>query len=502
MPGGRLTRKIGIVALGRAANVLAIYAVYALAARTWDKSELGLFSAVWVLSNTLVPIFLLGLPTAVLYFFPRRSKPVVLAQQAGSCLLAAAVLLGGVLYFWGGTLADFLGETPVEAQLLTSYLIAFTPYVFSLVAGGFVESVLVASDRPHWQAVLALLTALGLVSCTAIGKVLGLGPQEVLALFSLMGLLRLAVGYALVRLALGKGAWNDWSEFGSLLRYAKPIALNDAMGTLSRSVDRYIVVAFFGFETFAEYHLGAIEVPISLLLAAVVAVLIPEISRLYQQHKIEEIGTLWHLAVSRLALVALPLFFFLFVFADAFIALYLPASYGASTTWVFRIFLLALPLRCAIYNPLLVGMGKAQWALWGSIGDLLLNIGLSLALVHLLSAYSPQHAFLGPALATVFSTYAQVAFLLGAIAWHLRWGLRYLLPWAGLLRVSAFSLAAALVARWTAEWVPGAAWSLALGGLVFVLLLAALLWSSKCERQQLQQLLYAVLQRGHRIERA
>jgi hypothetical protein len=132
----------------------------------------------------------------------------------------------------------------------------------------------------------------------------------------------------------------------------------------------------------------------------------------------------------------------------------------------------------------------------------LLNLGLSLALVHLLLALSPHNAFLGPALATVFSTYVQVIFLLAAIAWHLRWGLRRLLPWGVLSRVSAFSLLAALAAHWAAGWVAGAAWSLALGGLVFVPLLAALLWSSQRERQQVQQLVHAVLRRGDGIERA
>ena len=81
---GRLTSKVGIVALGRGANALAVYVVYALAARTWDKVQCEVFAAVWVLSNALVPIFLIGLPTAVLYFFPRRENTRGLALQAAA----------------------------------------------------------------------------------------------------------------------------------------------------------------------------------------------------------------------------------------------------------------------------------------------------------------------------------------------------------------------------------------------------------------------------------
>jgi len=495
MPGGRLTRKIGIVALGRAANTLAIYAVYALAARTWDKEICGFFQAVWVLSNTLVPIFLLGLPTAVLYFFPLRKNSRRLALEAGLCLLCSALLLSGVLYWGGAALFGFLEGNPVESASFARYLIAFTPYVFALVAGGCVDALLVAGEKEHWQAWLSLATATGLVAASALGKMWGLGLQDVLGAFSAVGGVRLLVGYVLVRRALGDGEGGNGGGLGALLAYAKPIALNDAVGAISRYVDKYVVLYFFGAATFAEYQFGAVEVPISLLLAAVVTVLVPEVSSLYQRDRVEEIAALWHGAVSRLALVALPLFFFLLFFSDSFIAWYLPAEYGAST-WVFRVFLLALPLRCAVYNPLLVGMGKARWALWGSIGDLMLNLALSLLLVDLLRSVWPHAAFLGPAIATVLSTYVQVLFLVAAIAWHLRWSWQRLLPWRALGRLGACSLVAAGGARWVGSAVETPFFQLLLGAIVFALVLGGLLWSQRAQRQDLRALFAALGKKG------
>ncbi|MFT5374813.1 MAG: O-antigen/teichoic acid export membrane protein [Candidatus Latescibacterota bacterium] len=495
MPRGRLTRKIGIVALGRAANTLAIYAVYALAARTWDKEVCGFFQAVWVLSNTLVPIFILGLPTAVLYFFPRRNNRRELALQAGLCLLLSGLLLSGILYWGGGALFGFLEGNPVETAPFARYIIAFIPYVFALVAGGCIDSLLVAGEREHWQAWLGLAAASGLVAVSALGLTWGLSLQNVLGLFSIVGLLRLLVGYGLVRRMLGGGIWSDFGDLSALITYAKPIAFNDAVGAVSRSVDKYVVLYFFGASIFAEYQFGAVEVPISLLLAAVVTVLVPEVSQLYQEGKVEEIAALWHRAISRLALVALPLFFFLLFFSDSFIAWYLPAGYNDST-WVFRIFLLALPLRCAVYNPLLVGMGKAQWALWGSVGDLILNVLLSLLLVDILARIWPHWAFLGPAIATVVSTYAQVFFLVGAIAWHLHWSWRRLLPWGALGRLGLYSLLVAGGTRWLVGSLETAFYQLLLGGLVFVLGLGALLWSSRSQRQDLRALATAFVKKG------
>ena len=55
MSGEGLTRRIGIVAVGRAASTFSILAVNAILAWNWTEAEVGVFRAVWVLSNTLVP---------------------------------------------------------------------------------------------------------------------------------------------------------------------------------------------------------------------------------------------------------------------------------------------------------------------------------------------------------------------------------------------------------------------------------------------------------------
>ena len=488
---GRLTRKVGLVALGRGANALAIYAVYALAARTWDKAHCEVFAALWVLSNALVPIFLIGLPTAVLYFFPRRENTRGLALQAGCCALGSALFLGGLLHVAGIELFAILRGDGGAPPGMEDPLAAFIPYVVALVAGGVLDAVLVAAERAHWQALLGLGSSVGLVAAAAMGYAWGWTTSEVLCLISCVGVLRLAASYALVYHAVGFVAHRRADGWRELLLYSRPIAMNDAVGALSRSVDRVVILYFFTHDTFAEYHFGAVEVPISLLLAAVVSVLVPEVSALYQRGDQQAIAELWRRAVSRLALVALPLFCFLFAFADVFIAWYLPPEYAAST-WVFRIFLLSLPLRCAVYNPLLVGMGKASWALWGSLFDLTLNAALSIGLVLWLTHYVSAWAYLGPAIATVVATYAQVAFLVGAIAIHLRWTWSELLPWSALFRLVLVGLMASGGARWVSQWIElGALMQLGLGGALCALTTVALLSADPHHRRTLRTLISA-----------
>lgn len=481
--GGRLTRKIGVVAAGRTANTASLLAVYALVARAWTPEECGLFGAVWIVGNALIPVFLLGLPTTLLYFFPRRGEPRLLVSQVLLCLTASGLALAGSLWLWGPQLADVLVQKARDGERIAAYLLPFLPYLFAVVAAGGAEAALVAADHEHYLAWLQLAMSGAFVAGAGGAMELGWTPAQVLALFSGLGVLRLLAICWLVRLALGGGRWWGWEGWGELLRYARPVGFNDAVNSLSRYVDRFVILHFFAAGTFAEYHFGAIEVPISLLLSAVTAVLIPEISRLFQAGQLREIQVLWQGAVSRLALLVLPLSAFLLAFAAPLIGWLFP-QYDRSA-WVFCIYLLVLPLRCAAYNPLLVGMGKARWALWGSVGDLCCNIGLSLALVGYLQAAHPEWAFLGPAVATTLVTYLQVAFFLAAISWHLRCGWHRLLPWGRLLRRGAGAAAAAALSRWVSAGWGGDFLQVFVGGMCFVVLMAVATWAHPQDRAEL-----------------
>ena len=106
---GRLTRKIGVVAAGRAANTASLIAIYALVARAWTAEECGLFMAVWVVGNALIPVFLLGLPTSLLYFFPRRSEPRLLVGQVLLCLGCVGFDIGWVPVVVGAAVGRCVG---------------------------------------------------------------------------------------------------------------------------------------------------------------------------------------------------------------------------------------------------------------------------------------------------------------------------------------------------------------------------------------------------------
>ena len=480
-----LTRKIAIVACARGVSTASIFAVNVILTRAWTQEEFGRFGSVWVLANTLIPVFLAGLPTGLLYFFPRRGPggQAVLVSQTALCLLVSGLVLAGLL---GLAATAELSWEGVDFAAMGRYVIPFLPYAAAIVAAGYVESALVAAGRTTWQAGLAFGTAAGMVATALAAALNGWGLTEFLWGVSGLALLRCAVASLLVARAVGFG-WPPGDRFGELLRYSFQIGLNDAVGSLSRNVDRLVVFLFFSASAFGIYHIGAIEVPVGLLLSAVITVLVPEVSARYRDGDLAGIAVLWRRTVGGLALFILPLFCFLFAFAGELIALYVPEEYRESEA-VFRIFLLMLPLRCAVYNPLLIATGKAHWAIWGSVGDLLLNFILSVTFVQVLLGKAPGQALLGPALATVLATWVQTSLLVYLISRHLRRGLADLLPWSRLARVAAISSTVALVSAAAAQLAGEPLVRLVLGSGVFAAGSVLALLRHPEERQEIRAL--------------
>ena len=138
-------------------------------------------------------------------------------------------------------------------------------------------------------------------------------------------------------------------------------------------------------------------------------------------------------------------------------------------------------------------MGKASWALWGGLGDLVCNISLSILLVHLFtSRWGAEWAILGPAVATVFATYAQVSILVLLIARHLNWSLPQLMPWPQLLRITAFSLSAAVVSLALSQTADQPALKLLVGLVSFAGVLSVASWMHSGQREEIRSLLAAL----------
>ncbi len=105
----------------------------------------------------------------------------------------------------------------------------------------------------------------------------------------------------------------------------------------------------------------------------------------------------------------------------------------------FRIYLMMMPLRIALYGAIAIALGKPRIVLLSAAGALLLNAVLNVILV-------TRVGLAGPAIATVVSSYVHVGILLGVVMAQTHAGIAGLVPFRGLFEIGVTAGIAALTA--------------------------------------------------------
>jgi O-antigen/teichoic acid export membrane protein len=372
------------------------------------KPELATYQQLNLLYSLAAPLLLVGTPTALLYFVARAGD----TDERRAWVLRAYVLLGtsGLLaassaVVFRHSLAQALNNPP-----LAGAVVFYAPYLLCVFIAAATPPALVASGAAGYAAVLnAALGAfllIALVSAALIeptGKSLALGLSAsgvALAAASVFAVWR-TLGLATKDHELGNG-------LRSLLGYGLPMTVVALAGTIAFQFDRIVVGTSFSPHDFAIYALGAVEVPLFLLVGqAVTNVLLPALAQLWQTGDSAGMIALWHRSMRKMGVILLPSFVFLMIMAEDVVRVLFGPGYNESVV-IFRIYLFLIPLRVANWGIIPTAIG---WTRFYAPGVILLVANAAIAL----AAVGPL-GLPGPALAAPVAT-ALAAFY---YVWRLR----------------------------------------------------------------------------------
>ncbi len=464
----RLTKKVGVIGLSRmVATSVNILAANMFLSRYLDRVEYGTFQQTWFLTHMILEIALLGIPVGLLYFLPNLTEEKqkgVLTRLSLSIVVIGAVV-AAVIYSVAPFAAEQFSNPALQRTLRT-----FALYAFFALPGLPMDSFLIARNRHSLLAGITLIHSILLVIAIILPAIAGLPLAMILWSIA---------GFALVKSGLlTGGAFRSLRHVRGevpvgflkpFLAYSAPIGLNDLLRVLSRWLDKNIVSLYFRPETFAIYANGAIEIPfVNVFAGAISAVVIPEFSRLSKEGARHELIALWHRAILKTGALLLPLFVYLMAVAPSFLVFLFSESYRPSAS-PFRIYLLLLPLRCATYTPILFALGRSRLVAFGALIDVLVNLGLSILLI-------PHFSYLGPAIATVITTYGQAAFYLFWAGRILELGWSRIFPWSALAKLALIAAGPGLLLPLAPAAGRGAFMTLLLAALLYFPPLTLLLW--------------------------
>jgi O-antigen/teichoic acid export membrane protein len=372
--------RVSAMSLARSFPTISAFIVlFVLARYLLEPSELAHYRKLWPFFSLWGPVVISAIVNAAYY---RGSNPELIRatlRQTVVMFFFGGLLVGGSAWILSDTLAAFF-KVPF---LVEAYAI-FGIYSMVAIWGSAAEPVFVLSGK---RGSLPLLTALfTLFDMAAILIPFWMGA-DLITVVKWMILAQLARQLFLVPLFAKwfrelptervKTAFFD----KTVLLYAGGMALLSLSGVGAAEIDRFIVGRFLDDTAFILYDIGARKLPFVTILtasvtSAIVAGYAAHVSRgEYSQalHKIKR-------STTGLIRLLLPSVVFLAIAAEPFVVLIFGESYAGSGV-VFAWFLIALLSNAFFPQSLIMATGRVNVNVIGAVGELVVNIGLSLILV-------------------------------------------------------------------------------------------------------------------------
>jgi O-antigen/teichoic acid export membrane protein len=320
-----------------------------LLVRLISQTEFGLYKQAFLVLTTAMRVLLMGFSLSAFYFFPRmpgREGPVA------ANIVAFHFVTGLAAWMLLAFKPDLLGSLFNNAGLIPyGPLIGFVLFVW--VFSSFLEYAPAARGDTRISTRLivgmhlartVLMVSATLIAPSVESLLWAAGAQAALQSLVLMGYLNYRF----------PGFLRQFST--TMLRqqfaYVLPMVAAYWIVVLSGDIPQFIVAAYFDPAAYALYAVGTFSLPLlSVLQESVGMVMIPLISKLHHEGRFAQIVAVQVAAMRKMAGITLPCYFCLLVLAEPFIVLLYGPTYRSSSG-IFAVNLLLLPLMIAIYDPL------------------------------------------------------------------------------------------------------------------------------------------------------
>jgi len=410
-----------MVGLCRSLYVASVFILTIGLARAMGTQEFGSFQQVFIFSAAFI-ILMLGIPEALYFFLPRLTddeRPRFIGQTLA--ILALAGTACAVLFWFGAPLLSGIQDNPV----IIGRMRLFGIYGAFYIAAAFTDPFFINYGRIGYLFVVNTVHALFFLGIT-VWYVAAKGSADTLFVsMAVFGGVRYLLSlYLLSRMRSVLGPirfFGGRSMALLLLSFSLPVMMSTTVEILSRWLDKYVVSFFFGTEALGIFYVGAMEIPfIGVIVSSIYSVVSPVLNT--RRHEGDTAGfvRLASKTLSFTAKIVWPLFAWFIVFADHIILLVFTEQYRQAIL-PFRVYLAMMPLRIASYGVLVIALGRPRLVFWSAAIALGVNFVLNIV-------FAQTMGMVGPAVATVVSSYFHVALLMIIILRELDAGIGDLIP--------------------------------------------------------------------------
>jgi O-antigen/teichoic acid export membrane protein len=390
-----------------------------LLVRVLDVASYGQYQEFMIYAALLTTLCTFSIDSSLLYFlsrFPDRERELI-SQTTAITLVMSTTCLGLLLL-----------TKPVLIRFLSfDFVVPLSAYVFAFVNLNWIESYWIAKRRPRVvlsYTISRLIARLGtLLSVAYITR----DVQAILWSLVVVEGLRLVVvlGYFLKRNSFvyefSKGSIREQ------LKFAFPIGASAFIQNGSRSVGKIFVSSALGPAALAFYVTGSYLQPVvRVARSGIEDAIYPELVQAHGQPG--GAVRLWQRVNVLNCVMFFPAFVLLVTYSEQVVTLLFTSEYLPAVP-VFNIFALFLLRRCFNADVLLRTSGRTGFMLWGTMGALVCNSLLIVALANTIG-------LVGPAIAFIAAEVLLELYYLYSAHRHLGLGISELIDWKNILKVA------------------------------------------------------------------
>lgn len=478
----RQSRDASVLVMGRVLSTVSDALLPLIIVRLLGKAEVGVLGSVLLVYQTVALILATGFPAALMYQLPGRAlaeRRAISTRMAaglfGFGVVAAALLAGtGALTLFAPELTQrlFSSGGPALAQGGLAYLFLLAAFPLGDLPARMLPNLLVIEGHAGMAARFAIAKSIGNALFVLVPASLGLGIHAVIVSYSVFGVAQgFVLLYFLRALYAGAPVQPPPVSFAETVRFALPLGATDIVSQLSSRLDRYLVAASFSAAMFAEYHVGAFQIPILTTVAySIGTAYTPTFTQLLRAGKAREAIAIWRGTIEKTSLIVVPCSAIFVIAAEPLMELLFTKSYSHAAS-VFRWYALVTAGRVAAFGSVIVAAGKPRLVLRAGLVTLAANAVLSYGGLQLFG-------FEGPAVGTCIAFIPTVIAYCHYIARATGLQTREIFPGLAYLKVLVVGAVSALPALAFERLVAGPPALMILGVAVLVLSVFTLLGRS------------------------
>ncbi len=331
----------------------------AVLSRYFDKYEYGTYKQILHIYNTLITLFSAGLPSVFAFFIPRlnigQQKELIVKLNRIFLLLGLAFSV--TLYALSTPLSMLLKNEELAVGLK---IFSIFP-LFTLPTMG-VEGIYTAIRKTKYIAIYNLITKTVMLISTIIpvvvfktgyvGAIIGWGIASFISFVIAMYLK--SRPYVKIKQEFVPNMYK------AVFSYSLPLMGAFIAGFVISSADQFFISRYFGTEIFADFSNGCIGIPfVTMIVASVKNVLLPVFSKADSEGTWDNALVSYHNAVTKMALLIIPIFVFCIWFAEDIMVFLFGGKYETSTKY-FQAFVMRDIVCVLPYLSVLLALGKSK----------------------------------------------------------------------------------------------------------------------------------------------